>query len=94
MFPSVFLSHMDDDTVASPLASSGPPGNETDVVDVANDKLDSTRRHGVNIKGGGGGSCGSCNDNRSDPMDDNRGVSGDVNDMNMGDADGVDEQLL
>ena len=107
IFPSTeFRSPMMDDDItvaASPsTASSGPSlPSDVEVVEVANDTLDPTRRHGgVNIiKGGGGGRFGSCNNddrNDDDPMvdDDNRGVSGDVNDMNMGDADGVDEQLL
>ena len=91
-------SQMDDDTTrVSSLASSISHGTE-DVVDVANDTLDSTRRYGgVNMNGGGGGSscCVSGNDNWDD-TNDNRGITSGViiNDVNIGDADGVEVQLL
>ena len=89
---------MDDDTTGvCSLVSSIPHGPE-DVVDVANDTLDSTRRYGgVNMNGGGGGSscCVSGNDNWDD-TNDNRGITSGViiNDVNIGDADGVEVQLL
>ena len=62
-----------------------PSCSDERVVSAKDTSFDSTRRLGVNRKGDGG----NCHDNLDE---DNRGVSG--VDRNMGDADGVVEQLL